>query len=620
MAPELDQQMSMDRQLFSPQMTVQAMRDSRYRHPANAVAELIDNSIDARASRADVLVQERSEMVNQRQRWRIHQLAVFDNGQGMSEQTLIQALRFGGHHELNGSNKRIGKYGMGLPTSSVSQCRRLDVWTWQQDINHPSHSYIDVDKIQELVQVEIPEPDNEPIPQKWLDMAGTETIDPSQGTLVVWSKPDRITVQAATIFRQVEEEVGRIYRHYINNRTLNIRMASIREGDSTPRVDSEVRPNDPLYLMRNSATPEPWHQDPMFEEYARKEFQVTGKDEQEELVEIVYSIAKREALGRMRGLPGNTDYGKHARKNMGVSIIREDREIITENFFITEGGGGSLPQNRWWGCEVRFSTGCDDLFGLDHNKQMVSSLSRAIRDLNESEEVADLTREELGVDEDDIYQIAGHIRNTVGAMMREIGLRFEQRPPAPGTTQTPKPESVEEQVGILATQATTNLVNSDSTLETDADRVRHTMDPEQKIASVASHLEQMGVEAEDAKLQAERVIRNDIAYKFVPTNMLRAYQIFSVVSPGGVITINLNINHPIYELLRVIEEETNHEQNEDTRKAALAIRAMLLSWARMEDGTQNPERRTELERITDNWGQMVSTILRMRNGGTEESA
>ena len=104
MAPELDQQMSMDRQLFSPQMTVQAMRDSRYRHPANAVAELIDNSIDARASRADVLVQERSEMVNQRQRWRIHQLAVFDNGQSMSEQTLIQALRFGGHHELNGSN------------------------------------------------------------------------------------------------------------------------------------------------------------------------------------------------------------------------------------------------------------------------------------------------------------------------------------------------------------------------------------------------------------------------------------------------------------------------------------------------------------------------------------
>ena len=618
MAPELDQQMSMDRQLFSPQMTVQAMRDSRYRHPANAVAELIDNSIDARASRVDVLVQERSTMVNQRQRWHIHELAVFDNGHGMSLETLIQALRFGGH-ELTKSNKRIGKYGMGLPTSSVSQCRRLDVWTWQQDIKQAFHSYIDVDKIVQETQVEIPEPDTELIPQKWLDMVGKETVDPGQGTLVVWSRPDRITVQAATIFRQVEEEVGRIYRHYINNRTLSIRMASIREGELTPRVDSEVRPNDPLYIMSNSATPEPWHQDHMFEEYARKEFQVTGKDGQEELVEIVYSTVKRQALGRMRGQPGSTNYGKHARKNMGVSIVREDREIITENFFITEGGGNSLPQNRWWGCEVRFNTGCDDLFGLDHNKQMVSNLSRAIRDLNESEEVADLTREELGVDQDDIYEIAGHIRNTVGAMMREIGLKFEQRPSAESTKPSPEPESVEEQVGILATEATTTLVNSDSALETEADRVRQTMDPEQKIAFVADHLEQMGIEAEEAKRQAERVIRNDIAYKFVPTNMLRAYQIFSVVSPGGVITINLNINHPIYELLRVIEEETSQEQNEETRKAALAIRAMLLSWARMEDGTQNPERRIELERITDNWGQMVSTILSMQNGNTAES-
>ena len=202
----------------------------------------------------------------------------------------------------------------------------------------------------------------------------------------------------------MEEEVGRIYRHYINDKTLNIRMASIREGESTLRVDSDVRPNDPLYLMRDSATPEPWHKDPMFEAYSHQEFQVTGKDGREELVDINYSIAKREALGRMRGLPGNTEYGKHARKNMGVSIIREDREIITENFFITEGGGGSLPENRWWGCELRFNTGCDDLFGLDHNKQMVSNLSRAIRDLNESEEIADLTREELGVDQEDIYQ------------------------------------------------------------------------------------------------------------------------------------------------------------------------------------------------------------------------
>ena len=59
MATGLGTQMSFDkRALFLPSMTVQAMRDSRYRHPALAVAELIDNSIDARSSRVDILIRE----------------------------------------------------------------------------------------------------------------------------------------------------------------------------------------------------------------------------------------------------------------------------------------------------------------------------------------------------------------------------------------------------------------------------------------------------------------------------------------------------------------------------------------------------------------------------------
>ena len=124
--------------------------------------------------------------------------------------------------------------------------------------------------------------------------------------------------------------------------------------------------------MEASSTPEPWNAAPMFAPYATKEFTL-NVDGREEAVEVVYSIVKQEALGERRGdLPGNREYGRHAMKNMGVSVVRENREILLENFFITEGGGGSLPQNRWWGCEVLFGSGCDDLFGVDHNKQMVS--------------------------------------------------------------------------------------------------------------------------------------------------------------------------------------------------------------------------------------------------------
>ena len=41
--------------------------------------------------------------------------------------------------------------------------------------------------------------------------------------------------------------------------------------------------------------------------------------------------------------------------------------------------------NRWWGCEVRFGSGCDDLFGVDHNKQVVVAFSNAAKELLNSE-------------------------------------------------------------------------------------------------------------------------------------------------------------------------------------------------------------------------------------------
>ena len=158
-------QMSFDRTLFLPNMTVLAMRDSRYRHPALAVAELIDNSLDAKASQVEVLIREHQVRVNQKNRWRVAQLAVVDNGHGMSAERLVQALRFGGRQPSQ-SIQQIGKYGMGLPTASVSQCKRLDVWTWENS-SACFHSYLDIEKIDAGTQQEVPEPDAQPMPQEW---------------------------------------------------------------------------------------------------------------------------------------------------------------------------------------------------------------------------------------------------------------------------------------------------------------------------------------------------------------------------------------------------------------------------------------------------------------------
>ena len=79
-------------------------------------------------------------------------------------------------------------------------------------------------------------------------------------------------------------------------------------------------------------------------------------DDKEVTIEVKYSIVKPEALKTeiFTQNPGNTERGRHARHNIGVSVIREDREIVLEDAFLREGGSADNPQNRWWGCEVQF--------------------------------------------------------------------------------------------------------------------------------------------------------------------------------------------------------------------------------------------------------------------------
>ena len=606
MATGLGTQMSFDeRALFLPSMTVQAMRDSRYRHPALAVAELIDNSIDARSSQVDILIKEHLVPLNQRTRWRVAQLAAIDNGHGMSADTLVQALRFGGRQPSQ-SVQQIGKYGMGLPTASVSQCKRLDVWTWDIGIDQCCHSYIDIEEIEAGTQQKVPEPDSCPIPQQWLDIVSSDTLNHEHGTLVVWSEPDRIVAQSSTIFDQVEEEIGRIFRRYLYEDELTIRMASFRQGESGPQIDRLVRPNDPLYLMENASTPQPWDETPMFKPFTTREFTLNA-ERREESVEVVYSIAKQEALGERKGeLPGNTNYGRHARKNMGISVVRENREILLEHFFNTEGGGGSLPQNRWWGCEVRFGSGCDDLFGVDHNKQMVAYFSRAVRDTSEGES-RQQTLDDLGVGENDIYAIAAHIRGTVRNMMEEIERMFAARP---GRSASPDGSgaSVEQTAVRLTTDVTRFSVEDEGSRPTQTDRDRAELDTEERTTQLAAHLVHQGLSEPEAHHQAARIVQNDDWFSIVPTQ-LTGSQMFSFVSRGGVLNMSLNIHHPIYKFLQVIEAEAAESGNEVARRAAVGILAMLLSWGRMEDDIDRDDIRLQVQDRAIHWGRMVSSVL-----------
>ena len=614
------QQLTLGRELFLPGMTVQAMRDSRYRHAANAVSELIDNSIDANATQVDLLIQEQLEVVTTRQRWRVSKLAVFDNGDGMTDRRLVQALQFGGRGESS-RIQRIGKYGMGLPTASVSQCRRVDVWTWQNDIKFPSHSYIDLDAVHAGEQREIPEPDHESVPDEWLNIVSPETLNRNRGTLVVWSNIDQIRAQAETIFGRVEKEVGRIYRHFIDSKDLTIRMAAFREGHpmSFDERDRKVRPNDPLFLMANSSTSEPWNEIPMFQPHSSQSFQIEVADGRQEVVDVSYSIVKQEALGTQAQNPGRLPHGQDARDNMGVSVVRENREIIVDNSFVREGGRGNIPMNRWWGCEVRFGSGCDDLFGIDHNKQMVVTFSNAAKELlNSEEDTSDLLRS-LGEEDNPIYKIVADIRNTTRSLSREIELMFERRKRerlGPDDEEDSLPQSPEDEATRLATLSTKDKLEGESEAQTQTDRDHQEKDSETRKGEIKKFLESEGYEDEEASSRATDLVRNAFRYSFTKAE-LDGFQMFSVRNAGGILFVNLNINHQLYEFLKVLEEDAHENDNPAAYKAAVGIRTLLLAWGRMEDHIETSERRQRVQQVASQWGEQASDVLQQLNQQAE---
>ena len=107
----------------SPSRLVESLRDTGYTYQA-AFADIVDNSIAAGASHIEVDIEESifSNDVT---------VSFFDNGAGMSEENLINAMRYGS--ERRPSPKSLGKFGMGLKTASTAFCKKLTVISKQND-------------------------------------------------------------------------------------------------------------------------------------------------------------------------------------------------------------------------------------------------------------------------------------------------------------------------------------------------------------------------------------------------------------------------------------------------------------------------------------------------------
>jgi hypothetical protein len=152
-----------------------SLRDIGY-DTASAVADLVDNSIDAEATIVEIRICRKGERSF---------ISVADNGRGMTERVLDEAMRYGSRRSYGGSD--LGKFGLGLKTASLSQCRRLTVATKSSPKGRIRVRRWDLDEVAKHDSWELACPLPSECPPYLLD-----PLRKSCGTVVLWEKLDRI--------------------------------------------------------------------------------------------------------------------------------------------------------------------------------------------------------------------------------------------------------------------------------------------------------------------------------------------------------------------------------------------------------------------------------------------
>jgi len=318
-------------QIVDPVNFLLATRDTGYRSTSLAIAEFIDNSLQASARHVSVSVG-----LGDDPRFPL-EITVTDDGAGMNAAMLSRALVFGGTTRFD-DRSSLGRYGMGLPNGALSRARRVEVYTWRG--SGVLCARLDIDEVaasrhRSMAPVEyVPDPPFSP-------------ATPA-GTVVLLSRCDRLEYQRPSwLARRLEEDLGRIYRHFLGGR-LELSVNGHR-----------VRAVDPMFLLPS----------------ARHSGARSFGDE------LTYRLRTEHGDGDIRvrfaELPVSQWHslsGEHKRERgiantPTVSVLRADREIDRGWFFM----GDKRRENYddWWRCEVRFDPCLDELFGMTHAKQAI---------------------------------------------------------------------------------------------------------------------------------------------------------------------------------------------------------------------------------------------------------
>lgn len=202
-----------------------------------AVADIVDNSITAHASSIGIWFLPYEDPY----------VAILDDGDGMSPDMLTEAMRYG---SCNPNDKRaeddMGRYGLGLKTASLSQCRCLTVATKYRGELHARRwdlDYIATQKAWSLLSLDSSEIKMLPNIERLMEY--------ESGTLVVWSRLDKIKVGEFTLEQALDNRMMEVRDH------LELVFHRYLSGDGVRRISMSLNeipliPADPFFTAKST--------------------------------------------------------------------------------------------------------------------------------------------------------------------------------------------------------------------------------------------------------------------------------------------------------------------------------------------------------------------------------
>ena len=302
------------------------MQSLRYLTYTNktAVADLVDNSFDAGATFVNVAI-DRENCVE-----------IYDDGCGMSLETLCEAVRLGSETEKDQSC--LGRFGMGLVTASISMGRRLEVISKLEGSDEINCAVLDLDQIA--------------AEKKWQALTGEPSEDDCKflehwkhGTIVRISKLDSVE---GNIIPEVDKHLRIVFRQFLwAGKDIFVNAKKLEATDPINRFEDDT---NVLY-----------------------DGDIEFNGEKVHIVVAHIDAGKSDLRATKESKAGLIRIGQNTQ---GFYVVRNNREIAEAE---TLGIFTRHPSTNRFRCEISYDGALDDEFGINFTKNHLV-ITQGLRD------------------------------------------------------------------------------------------------------------------------------------------------------------------------------------------------------------------------------------------------